>query len=55
MVGDAIVTYKALRDSTLDPETRSAIRASLVRYCELDTLAMVMNMKGLQDLLEAAS
>jgi len=50
--GDAIVAYKALQNGNLDPETRSVIRASLLRYCELDTLAMVMIMQGLQDFLE---
>jgi hypothetical protein len=50
--GDAIVAYNLLQDSTLDVETRVSIEKSLLRYCELDTLAMVMIAQGLVDLME---
>jgi hypothetical protein len=32
-------------------EERAQITAALLRYCELDTLAMVMLVQGWQDLL----
>jgi hypothetical protein len=49
--GDAIVAYHALQQSHLLPEERRAIRAALLRYCELDTLAMVMILQALQGML----
>lgn len=50
--GDAIVAYNTLQNSELDPSVRVATEASLLRYCELDTLAMVMITQGLFDLLD---
>ena len=50
--GDAIAAYKTLQHEDLDPNARSAMEASLRRYCELDMLAMVMMMQGIQDLLD---
>jgi Domain of unknown function(DUF2779) len=50
--GDAIVAYDMLQDDRLTPEERSALERGLKRYCELDTLAMVMMVQGLQDFLQ---
>lgn len=52
--GAAIAAYSALqqRSSELSPEQRSAIEASLLRYCELDTLAMVMIVQAWQEFLD---
>jgi hypothetical protein len=49
--GDAIVAYHALQQPHLLPEQRKAIRSALLRYCELDTLAMVMILQALQGML----
>ena len=51
--GAAIAAYSALQQSNdkLSPEERSAIKASLLRYCELDTLAMVMIVQAWQEFL----
>ncbi len=46
--GAASTAYARLQFETLDDETRSRIKASLLRYCELDTLAMVMIIQGWQ-------
>ena len=52
--GAAIAAYSALqqRKSELSPEQRSAIETSLLRYCELDTLAMVMIVQAWQEFLD---
>ena len=47
--GAAATAYARLQFESLDCETRSRIKASLLRYCELDTLAMVMIVQGWQD------
>lgn len=47
--GAASTAYARLQFESLDAETRSRIKASLLRYCELDTLAMVMIVQGWQD------
>jgi Domain of unknown function(DUF2779) len=47
--GAAATAYARLQFESLDDETRSRIKASLLRYCELDTLAMVMIVQGWQD------
>lgn len=51
--GAAIAAYSALQQSNdkLSPEERSAIKASLLRYCELDTLAMAMIVQAWQEFL----
>ncbi|MGB2832936.1 MAG: DUF2779 domain-containing protein [Methylotenera sp.] len=46
--GAAATAYARLQFESLDGETRSRIKASLLRYCELDTLAMVMIVQGWQ-------
>jgi len=40
--GAAAMAFARLQFEDLSPETRQAIQAALLRYCELDTLAMVM-------------
>jgi len=40
--GAAAMAFARLQFEDLSPETRAAIQAALLRYCELDTLAMVM-------------
>lgn len=47
--GAAATAYARLQFESLDSETRSRIKDSLLRYCELDTLAMVMIVQGWQD------
>lgn len=46
--GAAATAYARLQFESLDSEARSRIKASLLRYCELDTLAMVMIAQGWQ-------
>ena len=50
--GDAIVAYDTLQRADLDPMIRNQIQTSLLRYCELDTLAMVMIVQAWQEFLE---
>ena len=40
--GAATTAYARLQFESLNPETRIKINEALLRYCELDTLAMVM-------------
>lgn len=40
--GAAATAYARLQFEDLNPESRQKIREALLRYCELDTLAMVM-------------
>ena len=40
--GAAAMAFARLQFEDLDPVVRAAIKAALLRYCELDTLAMVM-------------
>lgn len=49
--GAATTAYARLQFETLHPTTRTKINDALLRYCELDTLAMVMIVQGWQDLL----
>lgn len=46
--GAATTAYARLQFENIDAETRSRIKDSLLRYCELDTLAMVMILQGWQ-------
>ena len=50
--GAAIAAYNVLQSNSIIPEERTAIEASLLRYCELDTLAMVMIVQAWQGFLE---
>ena len=46
--GTAMAAYVRLQNPDLPAEHRSAIEAALLRYCELDTLAMVMSVQAWQ-------
>ena len=48
--GAAMVAYGLLQNEQMDEAERQKLRGQLLRYCELDTLAMVMAWNGLQDL-----
>lgn len=50
--GAAATAYSRLQFETLNPATRIKINQALLRYCELDTLAMVMIVQGWRDLLD---
>jgi hypothetical protein len=52
--GAAMVAYGLLQSGLLDEATRQRLRTQLLRYCELDTLAMVMAWEGLNEVLEAS-
>ena len=49
--GAAMVAYGLLQNGLLAESERKNLRSQLLRYCELDTLAMVMAWEGLQELL----
>ncbi len=49
--GAAAMAYGRLQYEELRPETRLAVEKSLYKYCELDTLAMVMIVEAWIDLL----
>jgi hypothetical protein len=49
--GAATTAYARLQFETLNPDTRAKINEALLRYCELDTLAMVMIVQGWRDFL----
>jgi hypothetical protein len=49
--GAATTAYARLQFETLNPDIRAKINEGLLRYCELDSLAMVMIVQGWQDLL----
>ena len=48
--GAAMVAYGLLQSGLLDEPARQRLRSQLLRYCELDTLAMFMAWEGLQEL-----
>ena len=50
--GAATTAYARLQFETLIPDTRANINEALLRYCELDTLAMVMIVQAWRDFLE---
>ncbi len=50
--GAATTAYARLQFETLNPVTRAKINEALLRYCELDTLAMVMIVQAWRDFLE---
>ena len=52
--GAAMIAYARLQFEDMSPEERSAIIAALKRYCELDTLAMVMIYEGWREMVSAA-
>ena len=49
--GAATTAYARLQFETLNPDTRNKINEALLRYCELDTLAMVMIVQGWRSFL----
>jgi hypothetical protein len=49
--GGAIVAYAELQRPDLSGEERQRLELQLKRYCELDTLAMVMVYEAIQDML----
>jgi hypothetical protein len=48
--GAAMMAYNKLQWSYITDEERVMLKDALLRYCELDTLAMVMLMQGLRSL-----
>lgn len=48
--GLAMTAYNFTQYACLGEEERSRIEDALLRYCELDTLAMVMLVQGLMEL-----
>jgi len=49
--GAAATAYARLQFETLSPESRHRLESALLRYCELDTLAMVMVVQGWREAL----
>lgn len=49
--GAATTAYARLQFEDIAPQERRSIEAALLRYCELDTLAMVMAYEAWQDIL----
>jgi hypothetical protein len=52
--GAAATAYARLQFESLAPDARKHLEQALLRYCELDTLAMVMVVQGWQEALQAA-
>ena len=50
--GAAAMAYSRLQFEDLDNENRQRIKNSLLRYCELDTLAMVMIYEHFKEICE---
>ena len=46
-----MVAYGILQSGLLDEAATQRLRIQLLRYCELDTLAMVFAWEGLNELL----
>lgn len=53
--GAAAMAFARLQFEDLSAETREAIKAALLRYCELDTLAMVMIVEAWREWAQTAS
>lgn len=53
--GAAMAAYARLQFEDMSGEEREAIRDALYRYCELDTLAMVMIYEGWREMLKPSS
>ena len=47
------MAYVRLQFENMDQEERTNIKNALLRYCELDTLAMVMILRAWMDWAEA--
>ena len=52
--GAAATAYARLQFETMKPASRAKINEALLRYCELDTLAMVMIVQGWREFLNAS-
>ena len=50
--GAAATAYARLQFESLTPESRKNLEQALLRYCELDTLAMVMVVQGWREALD---
>lgn len=50
--GAALAAYARLQSEEMSDYEREEIRLALFKYCELDTMAMVMIYEGLKDLLQ---
>jgi len=50
--GAALTAYSKLQIQVMEPEERKAIESALLKYCELDTLAMVMLFEHLNEIVE---
>jgi hypothetical protein len=48
-----VIAYAKLQDPRLPAGQRQGLRAQLLRYCELDTLAMVMVYEALKNWTDA--
>jgi hypothetical protein len=53
--GSASVAFARMQFEHMAEQERLAIRAALLRYCELDTLAMVMLVEHWRECLELQS
>jgi hypothetical protein len=51
--GAAITSYGLTQYTNMSPEERNKLSKSLLKYCELDTLAMVMIYEHLDEICEA--
>jgi hypothetical protein len=49
--GAAMTAYARMQFEEMDPAERQELEAALLRYCELDTLAMVMIYEAWKDLV----
>ena len=52
--GAAATAYARLQFESLAPDSRKHLEQALLRYCELDTLAMVMVVQGWEEALQMA-
>lgn len=50
--GSAMTAYNYLQFSEIPDDQRQSIRDSLFRYCELDTMAMVMLLEGWKEMIK---
>ena len=50
--GAALIAYGMMQFEEMTDYERAEIRNALLKYCELDTLAMAMLYEGLQDLIQ---
>jgi len=51
--GAALFAYAKMQDTSINELERTETRAALLRYCELDTLAMVMICEHFKELIDA--